>query len=132
LLRDRDGTPWFMEINGRAWGSMALATRRGFEYPAWAVQNALGLAIDPPPPVGPPHLRCRHVGREILHAAFVWRGPQSQAVKHWPARSTTVRDLLTIRRHDRWYNWDRRQPTVLLADTWQALSGQLRNRKRTA
>lgn len=130
FLRDSDGVAWFMEVNGRAWGSMALARRRGFEYPAWAIQDALGLPIDPPPPFNPPHVRCRHAGREILHAAFVWRGPQSSAITQWPGRAPTVRDLLTIRRHDRWYNWDSRQPQVLLSDTWQALSSQVRNRKR--
>ena len=41
FLRDADGKPWFMELNGRAWGSMALARRRGFEYPAWTVQATL-------------------------------------------------------------------------------------------
>ncbi len=35
ILRDASGTPWFVEFNGRAWGSMALSRRRGFEYPAW-------------------------------------------------------------------------------------------------
>src|SRR5216683_5963171 len=29
FLRDASGRPWFMELNGRAWGSMALAIRRG-------------------------------------------------------------------------------------------------------
>ena len=42
LLRDGEGTAWFMELNGRAWGSMALARRLGHEYPRWAVQAALG------------------------------------------------------------------------------------------
>ena len=39
LLRDAAGTPWFMEVNGRPWGSMALAVRRGFDYPVWAVRR---------------------------------------------------------------------------------------------
>ncbi|QDP94592.1 hypothetical protein FOE78_00490 [Microlunatus elymi] len=130
FLRDVDGTPWFMEVNGRAWGSMALSRRRGYEYPAWTVQQALGLPIRPSVPVDAPHVRCRHVGREILHAAFVWRGPQSQALDHWPKRGATIRGLLTVQRRDRVYNWNRRQPHVLLADTWQALSSQARGRKR--
>lgn len=130
FLRDRDGRPWFMEVNGRAWGSMALARRRGLEYPTWAAQQSLGLPIEPALPTNAAYVRCRHAGREILHAAFVWRGPQSDAVASWPGRGRTLRDLLTIQRHDRWYNWDRTQPTVLIADTWQALDNQIRNRKR--
>ena len=50
FLRDADGKPWFMELNGRAWGSMALARRRGFEYPAWTVQAALEPDFEPTPP----------------------------------------------------------------------------------
>ena len=33
FLADEDGTAWFMELNGRTWGSMVLATRRGLSYP---------------------------------------------------------------------------------------------------
>ncbi len=35
---------WFMELNGRPWGSMALARRLGYEYPAWAAARASGPA----------------------------------------------------------------------------------------
>ena len=39
FLRAKDGTAWFMELNGRPWGSMALARRSGLEYPAWALRQ---------------------------------------------------------------------------------------------
>ena len=42
MLRTPAGRLQFVEFNGRAWGSMALARRQGFEYPAWTVQLALG------------------------------------------------------------------------------------------
>lgn len=35
FLRDQSGIPWFVELNGRSWGSMALSRRQGLEYPAW-------------------------------------------------------------------------------------------------
>jgi hypothetical protein len=117
-------------VNGRTWGSLALARRRGYEYPAWAVQAALGLDRYPAAPQAPAHLRCRHLGREILHAAFVARGPQSPAVSSWPGRRETARGLLRWDRTDRWYNWDPRQPAVLVDDTWQTLRGQFAGRKR--
>ena len=41
LLRDRSGEAWFVELNGRPWGSMALARRQGLEYPAWSASMAL-------------------------------------------------------------------------------------------
>jgi hypothetical protein len=121
FLRDAAGRPWFMELNGRAWGSLALARRRGLEYPAWAVQAALGLPRAPAPPEHPPSLRCRHAGRELAHLGFVLRGSRSAAVV-FPGRGATVRDLLTVRRSDRLYNWDPGQPRVLLADTWQTVA----------
>ena len=52
LLRDSQGTAWFMELNGRPWGSLALARRQGLEYPAWNVRSTLDpgwkLAASPP------------------------------------------------------------------------------------
>jgi hypothetical protein len=116
FLRDADGTPWLMELNGRAWGSMALARRRGFEYPAWTVKAALDPRFEPAPPVNPPEVRCRNLGLELVHLAFVARGPQSEAAMGWPRRSSAVRDVCTFGKGDRLYNWNRSQPTVLLAD----------------
>ncbi len=126
LLRSHDGTPWFMEVNGRAWGSMALARRRGFEYPAWTVQSALCLALEPPIPCHAKPVRCRHIGREILHVGFVARGPQSSALQSWPRVRDTVRDLAVARRDDRFYNWDRSQPSILALDTWYTVREQFR------
>lgn len=117
LLRDADGVPWFVELNGRAWGSMALACRRGLEYPAWAVQESLHQHISPEIPSDPPHIVARHLGREIAHLAFVVRGPQSSAVSSWPRLGQTLGSVLRIRSEDRLYNWNRRQPRVLISDT---------------
>lgn len=117
FLRDAGGTPWFMELNGRAWGSMALARRRGLEYPAWTVRAALDPGFAPVPPPQPAEIRCRHLGLELTHLAFVARGPQSSALADWPRLGTAMRDVCRIGRGDRLYNWDRSQPAVLLADT---------------
>lgn len=131
FLRDGAGIPWFMELNGRAWGSMALARRRGLEYPAWAVQSQLGLPVVPVAPSDPPHLVARHLGRELAHLAFVIRGPQSTAVASWPSIPTTLGTLLRVRRSDRLYNWNARQPWVLVADTAETLGGLFRNWRRS-
>ncbi|HEY8176689.1 MAG TPA: ATP-grasp domain-containing protein [Gemmatimonadaceae bacterium] len=39
---DRDGEPKLMEINGRLWGSLQLATDAGVNFPALLVDDALG------------------------------------------------------------------------------------------
>ncbi|MCC2033026.1 ATP-grasp domain-containing protein [Microbacterium allomyrinae] len=130
FLRDGDGVPWFMELNGRAWGSLALARRRGFEYPAWAVQHALGLPQFPDPPAQPPHVVARHLGREIAHLLFVLRGPRSRAVAWWPSRRRTIAALLRVGRDDRLYNWNSHEPLVLATDTVGTLRELIAGRSR--
>lgn len=117
FLRDSDGKPWFMELNGRAWGSMALARRRGFEYPAWNVQAILEPDFEPIPPTQPPEILCRNLGLEIEHLVSVARGPQSDAPMEWPRLSRAIRDVCKFGRGDRLYNSDWSQPGVLVADT---------------
>ncbi len=133
FLRDAAGQAWFMELNGRAWGSMALARRRGFEYPAWTVRAALEPGFEPVPPPEPPEIVCRNLGLELVHLAFVARGPQSKAPMEWPRLGTAVRDVCTFARGDRLYNWNRSQPAVLLTDTVGTLrhyAGKMAGRRR--
>lgn len=121
LLRDAEGRAWFMELNGRAWGSMALARRRGFEYPAWNVHAALDRDFVPVEPTDPPEILARHLGMELAHLAFVARGPQSKALDSWPKLWPTIRAMTRTSRRDRLYNWRRSEPDVLAADTWSFL-----------
>ena len=124
LLRDAAGTPWFMEVNGRPWGSMALAVRRGFDYPAWAVQQALDPAFVPEAPdPEPPHIVCRHLGRELIHLAAVMRGPMKDHPGPWPKRAATLAALRPTRA-DRWYNLRRGERRVFWRDTWSTLKVQ--------
>lgn len=125
LLRAPDGTAYFMELNGRSWGSMALARRLGLEYPAWAVAGALqpGAELPPPPPFRA--LTCRHLGRELVHLLFILRGRPASAPLHWPARGRTLLDLRPAR-GQRWYNWSRRHPAVFLYDSWRTVFDQVK------
>ena len=119
LLRDRQGVPWFVEFNGRAWGSMALARRQGYEYPFWHVM----LTVNPetPLPTLPSeesHRLCRHMGRELMHVLFVLRGPRFGAVREWPSFWQTLKNVLSFRRRDYFYNWRRDDLKVFLADCY--------------
>jgi predicted ATP-grasp superfamily ATP-dependent carboligase len=117
LLRDDSGKLWFVELNGRTWGSMALCRRQGLEYPAWQVeltldeQSPAGLAVNPPTSIV-----CRHAGREFMHLLFVLKGAKSTALQQWPPFWKTVGDLARIHRRDGLYNWRRDDPKVFLAD----------------
>ncbi len=122
LLRDQHGTRWFVELNGRSWGSMALSRRRGFEYPAWNVN----LATCPEwagvtPPEGVKHLTCRHFGRDCVHLLFVLRGSRSSVFKEWPSFWRTLFDVMRIRKEDAFYNWRRDDKTVFFTDWWYTI-----------
>jgi len=127
MLRDESGNLWFIEFNGRSWGSMALARRSGFEYPAWAVESALaatGTLTDiPKEPDG--SLVCRHLGREILHLLFVLRGSKSKALTRWPSIWSALPQVFGIGRNHHWYNWRRDDPKVFFYDCYNTLRDQL-------
>jgi predicted ATP-grasp superfamily ATP-dependent carboligase len=121
FLRDDEGTAWFMELNGRPWGSMALARRIGLEYPAWALRQLIDPRFEPPSPATSRDVVCRHLGREIVHLLHVLRGPRSVAVTSWPSRRRTVRDVLRVGRDDRWYNWNRRDWRLFADDALRTI-----------
>ncbi len=115
FLRDAEGTAWFMEINGRPWGSMALARRRGHEYPAWAI-DAHFDNFKEPEKTGTDSIVCRHVAREIIHVAMVFRGRGRGLSK-----GKTLRDVIAWKPEHRLYNWEPRDPTVFFADVANGL-----------
>ena len=114
---------WFMELNGRPWGSLALSRRLGYEYPAWAVARVLdGNAALPEPPVYRKML-CRNLGRELVHLSFVLRGPRT-AAEQWPGRASTLRDLARHPRGTTWYNNGPGLRRVFLYDAWRTFADQ--------
>jgi len=136
LLRDPDGGWWFMELNGRPWGSLALARRRGLEYPAWALARALDenaalpVAYGEGKGEGGEGLLCRHLGRELVHLLFVLRGPGSYTGP-WPSRRATLRALLGSGRRmhgarwrTHWYNLEPGTRRLFLEDTWRTVAAQ--------
>jgi hypothetical protein len=133
LLRDTSGRAWFMEVNGRTWGSTSLARIQGLEYPAWSVDEALGIPFgNDSATMGPvpADLVVRHAGRELVHLLAVLRGPRSETPQPWPARSSALRDTLRIRRSDRWYNQHPGLRRLFVDDTVRTVVDQLKSRSR--
>ncbi|MEM1449000.1 MAG: hypothetical protein AAF726_14405 [Planctomycetota bacterium] len=130
LLRGSDGAAHFVEFNGRPWGSLALARRRGFEYPAWTARGALDDAYRPEAPVDAPFLTARHLGRDLVHLLSVLRGPRAP-VHHWPGRWETVKSVLGKRPDERWYNAESGESNLLLVDTLQTVYRHTLGRRRT-
>jgi len=122
LLRDEEGRVWFVELNGRPWGSMALCRRQGLEYPAWHLELAMsqestaGLNVSTGPGIV-----CRHAGREFMHMLFVLRGAKSNALKRWPSFWRTLGDIVHLHRSDGLYNWRQDDPKVFVADFYYTI-----------
>lgn len=131
LLRDSEGEIWFIEFNGRPWGSMALARRQGLEYPAWTIdlmlnsQSIVGLDTKPTEA-----RLCRHFGREFMHMLFVFKGPKSRALTEWPSTWSTFTSLANLNRYDAAYNWSRDDPKVFFYDFYYTIYGQIFKPKR--
>lgn len=104
LLRDSKGCLWFMELNGRSWGSMALAVRMGLHYPAWTVMQTLDPSFTPPD--SPPwnSIVCRHLGREIIHVLAVLKGKKTYRLLPNYSRMRTLIEVCHFNRNDKWYN----------------------------
>lgn len=128
FLRSPDGTLWFMEMNGRMWGSLALARRQGLEYPAWAMAQHADLDFQPdvPPPPGEP-LVLRNLGRDLLHLLFVLRGPESDFHRRdWPSFFTSLRGVLRPAPRRAFYNYDPEYPAFFLRDAASTIKRTLR------
>ncbi len=123
---------WFMELNGRPWGSMALARRLGYEYPAWSAARALDpQAPTPPAPerATDEELLCRNLGRELVHLMFVLRGPGSHPGA-WPGRGQTVKELLRGGSNSAWYNLGPGMRKLFLDDALRTVAAQTWAKRR--
>jgi len=126
LLRDSSGNLWFVEFNGRPWGSMALSRCQGLEYPAWHVRLAMDeeSQVGVAPPAGP-RVVCRHLGRELMHLLFVLRGAKSKALRNWPSFWDAIGEVIHVRLSDTYYNWRRDDPRVFFADCYYTIHDNL-------
>lgn len=113
LRDDRENVDWFMELNGRPWGSMALARRQGLEYPAWAAELAVGQ-VQPPDLKPASGVVCRNLGREIMHGLHLLKGNKGNA-PNWPRMFDRIQLLGWSPRH-RWYNASRGQPSFMFRE----------------
>ena len=130
LLRDRSDIIWFMELNGRAWGSMALANQIGYHYPAWTVKQRIDPGFQPSDEVTFKHITARHLGRELVHLLMVLRGPKFPSIGYWPSRWKTFIDIFHIKRQDRWYNWRQGCIRFFVEDTVKTLWDQVFHKSR--
>lgn len=87
-----DGTPVFLEVNGRFWQSLALAVHAGVDFPALLagmaehgdVATAGGYRIG---------LRCRWLLGDARHLVAVIAGPPPGYPGAYPGRRATLREV---------------------------------------
>jgi len=88
-----DGTPVFMEVNGRFWHSLPLAVYAGVDFPAllaeMAEQGRAGA-----PTAYREGVRCRWLLGDLRHLAAVWAGPPAGFPGRFPGRIKTLLSFL--------------------------------------
>jgi predicted ATP-grasp superfamily ATP-dependent carboligase len=110
-----DGTPTFLEVNGRFWHSLALAVHAGADFPALLA----GLADGGDVPAAPPYragVRCRWLVGDLRHLVEVWRGAPAGYPVGFPGRLATLAAVLTPVRGTHHDNFSWRDPLPELGD----------------
>ena len=88
-----DGTPVFLEINGRFWNSLALAVYAGANFPAWVAELAASGDVTAPAPYRP-GVRCRWFLGDARHLIEVFRGRPVGYPGRFPQRLETLGSFL--------------------------------------
>jgi predicted ATP-grasp superfamily ATP-dependent carboligase len=88
-----DGTPVFLEINGRFWNSLALAVYAGADFPAWVAELADRGDVTAPAPYRP-GVRCRWFLGDTRHLIEVFRGRPAGYPGRFPQRLETLGSFL--------------------------------------
>jgi predicted ATP-grasp superfamily ATP-dependent carboligase len=110
-----DGTPVFLEVNGRFWNSLALAIHAGVNFPALLATLAATGEV-PSPPGYRAGVKCRWLLGDLRHLVEVWRGAPPGYPRPFPGRLATLGAVLTPARgmcHD---NFAWRDPLPALGD----------------
>jgi predicted ATP-grasp superfamily ATP-dependent carboligase len=84
-----DGTPVFLEVNGRFWNSLALAVHAGVNFPALVAQLAAEGDVEPVKPYRA-GVRCRWLLGDVRHLVEVWRGAPAGYPGTFPSRLATL------------------------------------------
>ncbi len=119
-----DGTPVFMEVNGRFWNSLALSVYAGADFPARLAEMAergdVEMNLDYR--VG---LRCRWLLGDFRHLIEVLRGAPAGYPGAFPSRLATLTKICIPVRGTLHDNFTRRDPLPELGDWLDFLTRRL-------
>ena len=109
-IEEGTGEPLLMEVNGRFWGSLQLATDSGVNFPRLLAEIALGST--PRAPTYREGVAVRWWMGDLLRTLRVFKGRPKGFPGRFPSRWSAIRDLLgrqpagtrneVLRREDPW------------------------------
>jgi len=122
-----DGTPVFLEVNGRFWNSLALAVYAGVDFPALVARLAIDGDVQRVTAyrVG---VRCRWWLGDARHLVDVWRGAPSGYPGRFPRRLQTLASILVPRPGTYHDNFTLRDPLPELGDWLDFVLHKVRRR----
>lgn len=110
-----DGIPVFLEVNGRFWNSLALATNAGVDFPALLAHMVQDGDVNGPVTYRS-NVRCRWLLGDFLHLIQVWRGAPVGYPDRFPGRLGTLGRFLTPVRGTYHDNFSLHDPLPEVAD----------------
>jgi predicted ATP-grasp superfamily ATP-dependent carboligase len=110
-----DGTPVFLEVNGRFWNSLPLAVCAGADFPAMLAEMAERGDVEPRYGYRA-GVRCRWLLGDFRHLLEVMRGKPAGFPGEFPSRLKTLREFLTPVAGTFHDNFNARDPLPELGD----------------
>jgi predicted ATP-grasp superfamily ATP-dependent carboligase len=131
-FRERaDGTPVFLEVNGRFWNSLALPIRAGLNFPALVAELAERGEV-PGTTTYREGVRCRWLLGDARHLIEVLRGAPDSFPGRYPRRLSTMAAVLTPCAGTHHDNFEWRDPLPELGDWLHFIVRKLPKRARQA
>jgi predicted ATP-grasp superfamily ATP-dependent carboligase len=110
-----DGTPVFLEVNGRFWNSLPLAVYAGVDFPALLARMAEEGDVETQTGYQT-GVRCRWLLGDFRHLIEVWRGAPAGYPERFPGRLRTLTEFLLPVAGTRHDNFQWRDPLPELGD----------------
>jgi len=110
-----DGTPVFLEVNGRFWNSLALAIHAGVDFPALVAEIAQGKEVELVDQYRQ-NVRCRWFLGDFRHLLEVVRGAPAGYPGKFPSRLRTLIQFFTPVKGTYHDNFSLRDPLPEFAD----------------
>jgi len=125
----RDGTPVFLEVNGRFWNSLPLAIYAGVDFPAMLAEIAESGDTRTVSTYRE-GVRCRWFLGDMRHVIEVWRGPPNGFPGEFPRRLSTLASFLLPVRGTYHDNFTLRDPLPEIGDWLDFVFRRLMRRRR--